>query len=178
MTGVIMLEKRKMLLYAISSILITICISGFGRMSYGIVMPFMRESLLLSYKQAGMLATATAFGYLIMVLLVGIMAAKWGSKRLVIIGLFLFSVGLVYLISSILITICISGFGRMSYGIVMPFMRESLLLSYKQAGMLATATAFGYLIMVLLVGIMAAKWGSKRLVIIGLFLLSVGLVYL
>lgn len=66
----------------------------------------------------------------------------------------------------------------MSYGIMMPFMRESLLLTYQQAGMLATATAFGYLVMVLLVGIMAAKWGSKRLIIIGLLLLSSGLIYL
>src|SRR5699024_64610 len=92
-----MLQKRKFWVYAIVSILVTICISGFGRMSYGIMMPFMRDSLSLTYQQAGMLATATAIGYLMMVLLVGLMAAKWGSKRLVIIGLILLAAGLIYL---------------------------------------------------------------------------------
>ena len=144
-----MLEKRKMLLYAISSILITICISGFGRMSYGIVMPFMRESLLLSYKQAGMLATATAFGYLIMVLLVGIMAAKWGSKRLVIIGLFLLSVGLVYL-----------------------FLVESYVASLIGMVLLGIGTAFGY---TPLVNIVVGWFPQNRGLMIGVLLCGMGL---
>lgn len=92
-----MVSEKNISVYAIVGILVTICISGFGRMSYGIMMPFMRESLSLTYQQAGMLATATAIGYLVMVLLVGIMAAKWGSKRLVIIGLMIIAVGLISL---------------------------------------------------------------------------------
>lgn len=81
--------KSRMLLFGLVSMFITICTSGFARMSYGILMPFMKDSLSLTYKQAGMLGTSTALGYLGMVLFVGIMTAKWGSKRLIIIGTFL-----------------------------------------------------------------------------------------
>src|SRR5690554_2702150 len=88
------MEQRKIMwTYALVSMMITICISGFGRMAYGILMPFMRDSLSLSYQQAGMLGTSTAIGYLVMVLLVGIMASKWGSKPLVVIGLVLLAGG-------------------------------------------------------------------------------------
>lgn len=83
-----------MLLYAVLSMLVTICIIGFGRMAYGLIMPLMMESLSLTYEQAGLLGTATAFGYLIMIFLVGLMSTKWGSKQLVLIGLLLLAVGL------------------------------------------------------------------------------------
>ncbi|WP_339163299.1 YbfB/YjiJ family MFS transporter [Siminovitchia sp. FSL W7-1587] len=89
--------KSRMLLFGLVSMFITICTSGFARMSYGILMPFMKDSLSLTYKQAGMLGTSTALGYLGMVLFVGIMTAKWGSKRLIIIGTFFVAAGLMYL---------------------------------------------------------------------------------
>ena len=83
--------------YAFASIVVTISTLGFGRMSYGILMPFMKESLSLTYEQAGMLATTNSIGYLGMVLFAGILAAKWGSKKLVVFGTLLVSVGLLYL---------------------------------------------------------------------------------
>lgn len=83
--------------YAFACVMVTISTLGFGRMSYGILMPFMKESLSLSYEQAGILGTATSVGYLVLVLFAGIMAGKWGSKRLVIIGTLLVAIGLFYL---------------------------------------------------------------------------------
>ena len=83
--------------YAFASIVVTISTLGFGRMSYGILMPFMKESLSLTYEQVGMLATTNSIGYLGMVLFAGILAAKWGSKKLVVFGTLLVSVGLLYL---------------------------------------------------------------------------------
>lgn len=80
--------------YAFASVMVTVSSLGFGRMSYGILMPFMKDSLTLSYKQAGMLATTISIGYLLMVIFVGILAAKWGAKKLVIFGTSLVAGGL------------------------------------------------------------------------------------
>lgn len=83
--------------YAFASLVVTISTLGFGRMSYGILMPFMKESLSLSYEQAGILATTNSIGYLGMVLFAGMLATKWGSKRLVVFGTLLVATGLMYL---------------------------------------------------------------------------------
>lgn len=85
--------------YAFASVMVTISTLGFGRMSYGILMPFMKESLSLSYEQAGMLATTNSIGYLGMVLFAGILAAKWGSRKLVVFGTLLVAAGLLYMAS-------------------------------------------------------------------------------
>lgn len=82
---------------AFASLVVTISTLGFGRMSYGVLMPFMKESLSLTYEQAGMLATTNSIGYLGMVLFAGILATKWGSKRLVVFGTLLVALGLLYL---------------------------------------------------------------------------------
>ncbi|ARK23399.1 hypothetical protein SporoP37_00950 [Sporosarcina sp. P37] len=80
--------------YAFASVAVTVSTLGFGRMSYGIIMPFMKENLAMSYKQAGMLATVVSIGYLLMVIFVGLLAAKFGAKKLVIFGTGLVSFGL------------------------------------------------------------------------------------
>ncbi|KAB7705574.1 MFS transporter [Bacillus aerolatus] len=90
-------QEQQVWKYAFACIMVTISTLGFGRMSYGILMPFMKESLSLTYEQAGMLGTASSIGYLGLVLFAGIMAAKWGSKRLVIVGTLLVACGLLYL---------------------------------------------------------------------------------
>ncbi|KMY48564.1 YbfB/YjiJ family MFS transporter [Peribacillus loiseleuriae] len=92
-----MSQEQSIWKYAFASAMVTISTLGFGRMSYGILMPFMKESLSLTYEQAGMLGTSTSIGYLGMVLFAGIFAAKWGSKRLVILGTLLVTCGLLYM---------------------------------------------------------------------------------
>ncbi|RST60704.1 MFS transporter [Siminovitchia terrae] len=144
-----MKQRKRMWIYAIVSMLITICISGFGRMAYGILMPYMRDSLNLSYQQAGMLGTSTAVGYLAMVLLVGIMASKWGSKPLVVIGLLLLAGG------------CIILFNAGSYA-------ASLIGMI----MLGVGTAFGY---TPLVNIVVGWFPNNRGMMIGLLLSGMGL---
>ncbi|MCZ2259547.1 YbfB/YjiJ family MFS transporter [Sporosarcina sp. G11-34] len=93
--------------YALASMLVTISSLGFGRMSYGILMPFMKESLSLTYGQAGMLATTNSIGYLGMVLFAGILAVKWGAKKLVVSGTFLVAFGLMYLATVQSFTACL-----------------------------------------------------------------------
>lgn len=92
-----MSHEQKIGKYAFASAMVTISILGFGRMSYGILMPFMKDSLSLTYEQAGVLSTSTSIGYLGLVLFAGIFAAKWGSKRLVILGTLLVTCGLLYM---------------------------------------------------------------------------------
>ncbi|WP_284036916.1 YbfB/YjiJ family MFS transporter [Neobacillus sp. 114] len=92
-----MKKNQQIWKYALTSTLVSLCVIGFGRMSYGILMPFMKNSLSLTYQQAGLLGTVTAVGYLSLVLFVGIFAAKWGSRKLIIIGTLLVTCGLVYL---------------------------------------------------------------------------------
>ncbi|USK60056.1 YbfB/YjiJ family MFS transporter [Peribacillus asahii] len=90
-------QEQRIWWYAFASMMVTISTLGFARMSFGILMPFMKENLSLTYEQAGMLGTATSIGYLGMVLFAGILASKWGSKRLVVWGTFLVAIGLLYL---------------------------------------------------------------------------------
>lgn len=142
-------EPQEMWKYAIVGVLITICLSGFGRMSYGVVMPFMKESLFLSYRQAGMLATGTALGYLAMVMFVGIMAAKWGSKRLVVIGMCLLTAGMIAL-----------------------FFVQSYLMSLISMTLLGVGTAFGY---TPLVNIIVGWFPRSKGVLIGFLLCGMGL---
>lgn len=92
-----MKQDQPIWMYAFASVMVTISTLGFGRMSYGILMPFMKDSLSLSYEQAGMLATTNSIGYLGMVLFAGILAAKWGSRKLVVFGTLLVAAGLMYM---------------------------------------------------------------------------------
>lgn len=94
-----MLGEQPVWKYAFASVMVTISTLGFARMSYGILMPFMKDSLSLSYEQAGMLATTNSIGYLGMVLFAGILAAKWGSRKLVVLGTFIVALSLMYLAS-------------------------------------------------------------------------------
>jgi len=141
--------KKQMWVYALASMMVTICISGFGRMSYGILMPYMKDSLSLSYQQAGMLGTSTALGYMGMVLVVGIMAAKWGSKRLVVAGLLLLAAGLLLL-----------------------YYVDHYFLALVGMVILGVGTAFGY---TPLVNIVVGWFPTNRGLMIGLLLSGMGL---
>lgn len=64
------------------------------------------------------------------------------------------------------------GLGRISYGLLLPEMKEGLALSYTQAGLLGTGYFFGYFIASGFAGTMAAKYGSR--LVIGSSLLFMG----
>jgi MFS family permease len=76
-----------------------------------------------------------------------------------------------YMLVGLLLVLISLGFGRLSYGVVMPFMQDGLRLSYAQAGFLGTITSLGYLATVLLAGWLAARWGNKQTVVLGCSLL-------
>ena len=60
-----------------------LCALGLGRFGYTMLLPAMRESLALSDAQAGDLATANMIGYLVMSLLSGLLASRFGPRLVV-----------------------------------------------------------------------------------------------
>jgi MFS family permease len=86
---------KSLWLYAIIGMLTTIVVLAFARLSYGVILPFMREGLQISYKQAGYLGTISSLGYLVTLIFAGILASKWGAKRTILLGMSLVSVGLI-----------------------------------------------------------------------------------
>lgn len=74
-------------IYVITGMLSTMVAIAFARMSYGVILPYMSDSLSLSYKQSGFLGTITSLGYLTLVLVAGIVASKWGGKKTILSGI-------------------------------------------------------------------------------------------
>lgn len=87
-------NQNNLLTYALIGMLTTAVVLAFARLSYGVILPFMRDGLNLSYKEAGLLGTTTSFGYLSTLIFAGILASKWGSKRTVLLGISLVTAGL------------------------------------------------------------------------------------
>ncbi|XJZ26129.1 MFS transporter [Bacillota bacterium Lsc_1132] len=86
--------QNRLWIYSILGMFTTIVVLAFARLSYGVFLPFMREGLGLSYKQAGYLGTTTSLGYLSTIIFAGILASKWGSKKTVLLGISLVTFGL------------------------------------------------------------------------------------
>ncbi|MDI6761672.1 MAG: MFS transporter [Thermodesulfobacteriota bacterium] len=57
---------------------------GFGRFAYPMLLPSMRESLRFNYFEMGLLSGGILAGYLLFSLIGGILATRFGSKRIVI----------------------------------------------------------------------------------------------
>lgn len=75
---------------------------------------------------------------------------------------------------SMLCSLVVVVFARLSYGLLLPTMRDSLGLSYTQAAFLGTVTALGYLSLVLPAGVFAARFGASRAILLGLLFAIVG----
>ncbi|MEW6181701.1 MAG: MFS transporter [Bacillota bacterium] len=74
---------------------------GFGRMSYTLILPAMRDGLALTYTQAGLLGTGNFIGYMISAFCGGFIAAKYDSRYLMsfclgIMGITMFLTGLAH----------------------------------------------------------------------------------
>lgn len=74
-----------------------------------------------------------------------------------------------------LVTILAHGFGRMSYSVILPSMKDGLTLSYTQLGSIATGNFIGYLCLAIVGGFLAARFGIRRVVFISLLVIGVSL---
>lgn len=69
------------------------------------------------------------------------------------------------------------GFGRFGYSAVLPSMQEALGLSGTAAGSLASWNLLGYTAMAAAGGVMAARWGARRVITAGLALTALGMLF-
>ena len=84
---------------ALTGTLVTILAHGFGRMSYSVILPSMKDGLSLNYTQIGLIGTGNFIGYLSLAIIGGFIAARFGVRRVVfasllVIGVSLFLTGL------------------------------------------------------------------------------------
>jgi MFS family permease len=84
--------RRGWAMVAVGSLVIMVVVV-FARLSYGFILPFMRSALGLSYQQAGTLGTASALGYLLLVMVAGMFASRWGGRLAVLSGVTMTMVG-------------------------------------------------------------------------------------
>ncbi len=79
---------------AFTGILVTILAHGFGRMSYSVILPPMKDGLHLTYTQLGSIAMGNFIGYLCLAIVGGFLAARFGVRRVVFVSLLLIGVTL------------------------------------------------------------------------------------
>lgn len=102
---------------AFTGTLVTILAHGFGRMSYSVILPPMKDGLVLNYTQLGSIATGNFIGYLCLAIIGGFLAARFGVRRVVfvsllVIGVSLFLTGLADSFSFAFVMRLIAGLGN------------------------------------------------------------------
>jgi len=76
--------------------------------------------------------------------------------------------GWIVVLAGLLATIGAHGFGRMSYTIILPAMKDGLHLSYMQLGLIGTGNFIGYLLMAIVGGFLASRFGPRVVISLGL----------
>lgn len=84
--------------------------------------------------------------------------------------------GWVVIFTGMLVTIGAHGFGRMSFTLILPAMKDGLELTYTQLGLLGTGNFIGYLIMALVGGILAARFGPRLVIALALLLMGITMI--
>jgi MFS family permease len=83
----------------------------------------------------------------------------------------------VILIMGTLVVFGALGLARFGYSVVLPAMQKSLGMSNTQAGALATANLIGYLALSVIGGALAARYGPKIVIALGLVLTGLGMLF-
>lgn len=86
-----------------------------------------------------------------------------------------FHYGWVVIFTGLLVTIGAHGFGRMSYTLILPAMKDGLHFSYTELGLLEMGNFVGYLFMAIVGGLLAARFGPRRVIALALVLMSLTL---
>ncbi len=81
--------------------------------------------------------------------------------------------GWIVIFMGLLTTIAAHGFGRMSYTIILPAMKDGLNFNYTQLGLLGTGNFIGYLTMAIIGGFLAARYGSRIVITVALIVMGV-----
>jgi MFS family permease len=84
--------------------------------------------------------------------------------------------GWVVIFTGLLITIGAHGFGRMSYTLILPAMKDGLHFNYTELGLLGTGNFVGYLVMAIVGGFLAARIGTRIVIALALVLMGITMV--
>jgi sugar phosphate permease len=84
--------------------------------------------------------------------------------------------GWIVIFTGLLVTIGAHGFGRMSYTLILPAMKDGLQFNYAQLGLLGTGNFIGYLLMAIIGGFLAARFGTRVVIALALGLMGVTLI--
>ncbi|MGD9055340.1 MAG: MFS transporter [Desulfobacterales bacterium] len=84
--------------------------------------------------------------------------------------------GWVVIFMGLLTTIAAHGFGRMSYTIILPAMKDGLDFNYYQLGLLGTGNFIGYLTMAIIGGFLAAHFGTRIVITAALVLMGITMI--
>jgi len=84
-----------------------------------------------------------------------------------------FHYGWIVILMGLLTTIAAHGFGRMSYTIILPAMKDGLQFNYTQLGLLGTGNFIGYLTMAIIGGFLAAHFGTRIVITLALILMGI-----
>ena len=84
--------------------------------------------------------------------------------------------GWVVIFMGLLTTIAAHGFGRMSYTIILPAMKDGLGFDYTQLGLLGTGNFIGYLSMAIIGGFLAAHFGTRIVITAALILMGITMI--
>ena len=132
-----------------SGLMVTLVTVALARLSFGLILPPMRAALGLSYEQAGHLGTATALGYVSLVMVAGALASRRGGRASILLGL----------------VFVIAGFSGLS--LASAYWQLLVLMT-----LLGFGTAFAY---TPLISLIATWFPQRRGVVIGLLNSGVGL---
>ncbi len=83
--------------------------------------------------------------------------------------------GWVVIFTGLLVTIGAHGFGRMSYTLILPAMKDGLGFSYTELGLLEMGNFTGYLLMAIVGGFLASRFGPRRVISAALLLMGLTL---
>ncbi|MGB6064191.1 MAG: MFS transporter [Desulfomonilaceae bacterium] len=84
-----------------------------------------------------------------------------------------FHYGWVVILTGLLVTIGAHGFGRMSYTLILPAMKDGLHFNYTELGLLGTGNFIGYLLMAIIGGFLAARFGTRVIIALALTLMGI-----
>ena len=84
--------------------------------------------------------------------------------------------GWIVISMGLLTTIASHGFGRMSYTIILPAMKDGLQFNYTQLGLLGTGNFLGYLAMAIIGGFMASRFGTRLVITLAVVLMGITMI--
>jgi sugar phosphate permease len=88
------MKKHYAWVIAFTGTLVLLISHGFGRMSYSIILPSMREALGLTYTQIGLIGTGNFVGYLGLSIIGGFLASRYGTRKIIFISLIVMGISL------------------------------------------------------------------------------------